>query len=151
MDDNDLTLQIKDSILNLRVLLLISTPNGYIFEVHEDGFCFAIGGRIKLNESSMDAAKREFREEMLQDDIDLNLIGIVENFFIYKGIKYHEINFVYDGIINKNINLTELHSDHVGYRYIQPTEAETINIKPKAILNIFKTKKAFHHLINKDY
>jgi 8-oxo-dGTP pyrophosphatase MutT (NUDIX family) len=150
-EDGDLTLKVNDSTLNIRVLLLIECPQGYIFESHEDGYYFAIGGRLKLNESSIDGAKRELQEEIEIDNIDLKMIGIIENFFVYKGEKAHEINFVYKGTLTEDLDLSKFHSDHLGFKYIKAKEAVSFDIKPKAILDILRTNEDFYRLINKDY
>lgn len=148
--ENDLTLKVKDYLLNLRVLLLIETPKGFVFESHEDGYYFAIGGRMKIGESTIEAAKRELFEEIKRDDIDLHLNGIIENFFVGEGNRCHEINFIYRGIIKDEIDLNELHSDHIGFVYIQPKDANKFDIKPKVIMAILNGKEDFYHLVNRD-
>ncbi len=37
INSHDLTLKADEGILNIRVLILIETPKGFIFEKHEDG------------------------------------------------------------------------------------------------------------------
>lgn len=147
IDSHDLTLTTDKGILNIRVLILLEPPKGYIFEKHEDGYYFAIGGRVKFNENSEDAAHRELQEEIHNDNIELNLKGIIENFFKVKGENYHEINFVYYGKLEKEMDLTSLHSDHVGFCYLTPKEAKALDVRPKVLLQALGSKD-FQHLIN---
>ena len=103
----DLTIKLEDATLNIRVAILLKSKNGYIFEKHKHGYLFTIGGRVKLNESFMEAVERELKEEMLISDenfdIKLKPRAIIENFFEIKNNeieneyeRVHEICFVYE-------------------------------------------------------
>lgn len=91
----DLTLQVDGVSLNIRVAVLLQTEKGYLFERHKDGYYFAIGGRVKAGESSLEAAMRELQEEVAIKTNNLNLVSIVENFYVHKGVSFQEICFVY--------------------------------------------------------
>jgi 8-oxo-dGTP pyrophosphatase MutT (NUDIX family) len=93
----DLSIDLNNTILYIRVAVLIKGQNGYIFEKHKDDYVFIVGGKIQLNETSLQAAKRELKEELNLDIIDLKFKSIIEN--IYKkptGQKVHEICFLYE-------------------------------------------------------
>jgi len=91
----DLTIQLNNIKLNIRVAVLIKTSKGYIFEKGNDGYFFTLGGRVKINESSLEAAQREVREEIDYDMTQGKLVAIVENFFGPIDAVVHEICFVY--------------------------------------------------------
>ncbi len=150
MESNDLTLSTGSGVLNIRVLLLIETPRGFIFEKHENGYYFAIGGRVKFNETSFDAAKRELEEEINNVDIKLEFRGLVENFFTFKGEKTHEINFIYHGNLNEELDLSKLDSGHAGFEYIDPTKVNELDIRPKILKEILGSSSQFQHSINID-
>ena len=61
-----------------------------------DYFCRPLGGGIEFGEHSRDAMLREIREEIGADVEKLELVGVLENIFIYEGAQGHEIVFVYD-------------------------------------------------------
>jgi ADP-ribose pyrophosphatase YjhB (NUDIX family) len=55
-----------------------------------------LGGGIGFGERSRDALLREIREEIGAEVEKLELVGVLENIFIYEGAQGHEIVFVYD-------------------------------------------------------
>jgi ADP-ribose pyrophosphatase YjhB (NUDIX family) len=61
-----------------------------------DYFCRPLGGGIEFGERSRDAMLREIREELGAEVEKLELVGVLENIFIYEGARGHEIVFVYD-------------------------------------------------------
>ncbi len=96
----DLTIKLDSATLNIRVAVILKNKNGYIFEKHKSGYIFAIGGRVKLGESSLQAAHRELKEELLISDknynIELKYKAIIENFYTNANEEMHEICFVYE-------------------------------------------------------
>ena len=65
--------------------------------VKQQGFARPLGGGIDFGETSAQAAIREIKEELGLDITGVDLLGIVENIFVYEGTPGHEIVFVYDG------------------------------------------------------
>lgn len=61
-----------------------------------DYFCRPLGGGIEFGEHSRDAMLREIREEIGAEVENLELVGVLENLFVYEGAQGHEIVFVYD-------------------------------------------------------
>ena len=76
----DLSILLDKVKLNIKVSVLLNTSQGYIFEKDKNNFYFPIGGRIKLNEDSVEAAVREVKEEVDVDLIDPLYKGIIEIF-----------------------------------------------------------------------
>ncbi|MBF2034447.1 MAG: NUDIX domain-containing protein [Leptolyngbyaceae cyanobacterium T60_A2020_046] len=60
-------------------------------------FCRPLGGGIELGEHSREAVAREIQEELGAGVTHLELLGIVESIFVYRGEQHHEIVFAYDG------------------------------------------------------
>lgn len=56
-----------------------------------------LGGGIEYGETSRTAVAREIREELGLETENLQLLGVIENIFIYEGEQGHEIVFVFDG------------------------------------------------------
>lgn len=65
--------------------------------VKDETFFRPLGGGIEFGESSLDALKREFREELGAGLKDLRHIRTVENIFDVYGKPGHEIVFIYTG------------------------------------------------------
>jgi 8-oxo-dGTP pyrophosphatase MutT (NUDIX family) len=55
-----------------------------------------LGGGIEYGESSREAVVREIQEELGARVENLQLLGVVENIFVYEGQLGHEIVFVFD-------------------------------------------------------
>lgn len=87
------------ALLPVKVLVVIVRPgDGALLVSSEpgpDGFERPLGGGIELGESSVDAARRELREELDVELEDLDLLGVLENRYELAGEAGHEIVFVY--------------------------------------------------------
>ena len=70
-------------------------------------FYRAIGGRIEFGERAVDAAVREWHEEIGVAPKQLRLLGVVENIFEFEGHPGHEIAFVFDGRLKKRVKAEE--------------------------------------------
>lgn len=150
-NQQDLTILLKDTVLNIRVAILLDTPEGFVFEKSKDGYLFLLGGRVKVNETTQEAASREMFEELKLENIDTEMIAVIENFFSTIGNKnIHEINFVYKATLPQSIDLSIFTSDNsnVGYCYIKADDFGNYDIRPKVIKEFLKNKKSFVHLIN---
>lgn len=55
-----------------------------------------LGGRIEFGELAADALRREIREELHAEIDRPELLGVLENLFVYLGEPNHEIVFVFD-------------------------------------------------------
>lgn len=90
-------------IFYTRGRILVSRINDPIKNV----VCFRpLGGHIEFGESSSDTIVREIKEELQADIANLQLIGTLENRFIFNGKLGHEIIQVYDGgFVDKSIYL----------------------------------------------
>ncbi len=55
------------------------------------------GGTIEFGERGEEAVRREFRQEIGADLIEVRAPGVLENIFTYEGRRGHKIALVYDG------------------------------------------------------
>lgn len=96
---SDLKLDIDGIRLNVRVGAIIRYKEDVVIEISKLGLNSVVpGGRIKINEKSTTALKRELKEE-LDFEIDENKLTIkkvFENFFNFNGNSVHEIYFLYE-------------------------------------------------------
>ena len=141
----DLSISVGDTTLYIRVAVIIKTKSGeYIFEKREDLYLCAVGGKIKINESSVDAAQREIEEELGIKINRLNPKAVIENFFTNNSEKVHEICFVYESIDTYD---DVLPSEFVS---IADNALDNYDIRPKAIVDILKDKtQGFRHIFIK--
>jgi 8-oxo-dGTP pyrophosphatase MutT (NUDIX family) len=64
--------------------------------VKQEWFYRPLGGGIDFGEYSQEAIVREIREELGVEIQQVQLLGVLENVFVYDGKPGHEIVFVYD-------------------------------------------------------
>jgi len=141
----DLTIPVGDTVLNIRVALLIKNDQGYIFEKYNDEFCFVVGGRVKVGESSEEALKREVFEELGISFSNFTLKSIIENFYLYNERTVYEICFVYqtEDIFEKDLGPEFL--------VCSKSEIADLNLRPEIMKKvILDDGKEILHLIVKN-
>ncbi len=136
----DLSIKLEDSTLYIRVATLIRSTKGYLFEKHKDGYIFAVGGKIKLNETSLDAAKREVMEELNFEVNNLKLISLMENFYgtTHEYCFVYEVEEIFDGIIPE------------GFVEVALADLGNFDLKPVPMVDLLTNKNSqFAHIIIK--
>lgn len=63
--------------------------------VKQRRFYRALGGGVEFGESSLEALKREFWEEIQAELINIRYLGCLESFFVYNGQPGHEVIQLY--------------------------------------------------------
>lgn len=67
-----------------------------------------LGGGIEFGETSLDAVRRELKEELELEIQDAELLNVFENIFEFNGVPHHEITFLYSvNIFEKNIDVNK--------------------------------------------
>ena len=155
MQKGDLQFVVEDTVFNYRVVVLLNTPDGYIFEKSGNGYLFAVGGKASINEDSSESAKRELMEELGLNCTDLKLVAVIENFFVLPGDggKYHELALVYHVDIDTSLDLSKIksgNSHNLGFVAINPDDFGHVDIKPIVLPKIILENKEFVHIINKE-
>lgn len=101
----DVSVMINNTKFNYRVATLIKNNNKILLhKSKEDDFYAIPGGRIMIGETSENALKREFIEEIGAKITIKDYLGTVENFFEYKGKQYHEVMIVYESSFDSDSN-----------------------------------------------
>lgn len=78
--------------------------------VKQQTFYRALGGGVDFGETSYDALKREFQEELQAELTNIKYLGCIKNLFIFKGQQGHEIIQLYqcDFVESKFYQLDQL-------------------------------------------
>lgn len=139
----DLTIKVDDYKLNIRVAVLVQTKEGYLFEKSSNGYCFTLGGRVKINESSLGAARREVEEEIGHKIGDIKLVSVIENFYTHVDSDVHEFCFVYRQNEIIDINLPD------NFAQISEDDLASVEIKPGIIKKIIMEggDVVSHHIV----
>ena len=67
--------------------------------VKEETFYRPLGGGIKFGEHSQEALRREFREELSVELVNVHYLATVENIFTCDGQRGHEIILLYEATL----------------------------------------------------
>lgn len=136
----DLTIKLNTHTLNIRVVVILETEKGYLLEQNKKvGFYFFTGGRIKVGESSLQAAIRETLEETGLKIDKFEFVSVIENFFESQGLnnegKFQEICFVYKTDKIKNVD------PEFGLKEFTKEEMKNMDIRPEIIKELIVTDK----------
>lgn len=108
------------------------------------------GGRLNITEDSLDAIKRELKEE-LSISLDYKLITIEEN--ISKETKFHMIEFIYYAEIEDFNLIKSLDDGWDKFKIFNIEDINNIDIRPKSVKELINkdTYETITHHINYDW
>ena len=144
---SDLSLMIDDIKLNIRVGIIFKFDNKVLLEIPKIlGNSVIPGGRVKIDELSINAIKREIKEEMNFNLLDERIIfkKNLEYFFTMDNVRYHEFFFVYEYTLleddyKKLINIRENLDNHLThYEFVSYDKFDEVNLLPLEIRDIIK-------------
>ena len=108
------------------------------------------GGKINQKEESVDAIKREIKEELGYEDIDYSFLAISEEFVVDKGFYNQQINLIYQGIYNGDIDEIKfkgLEGDWINFEWVDINNIDNYEIYPKGIKNAIKKPDEIYHFV----
>ena len=134
----DLSVMIDNVKFNYRAGLLIEKGNKVLVECNPAiDFVTLPGGRVQTLESSMDALKREIKEEMNieLDSERIKMRALIENFFEMDEKKYHELYFLYKlKVTSKDTefkkDMKNIDSKASYYKWVKKEDLEKENLLP---------------------
>lgn len=89
----------KNKIRPIAIGLILHENRILVFEgydeVKQKTFFRPLGGAIKFGETGAEALKREIKEEIDQDIVDIEYLGTIESIFMLRGEPGHELVLVY--------------------------------------------------------
>ncbi|QHQ62962.1 NUDIX domain-containing protein [Anaerocolumna sedimenticola] len=131
MKNNDVSINTVHGIFTYRAAALIINDDKLLVARHKNNPCYyAVGGAVKINETSEEAVVREVLEETgASMEID-RLVFVQERFFKYSGENHHEIVFFYFMKYRTDVNILE-------NSYTDQGENETLHWLPISNLKQF--------------
>lgn len=123
---------LRDGIrFNFRVSCMIRKGNQVLLHRKEkDTFWNLIGGRVALGESSVDAVRREIKEELGCDSKIHGLVRVCENFFPFNGETYHEMLMIFSGELMEEIQQEKI-EDGIVVKWFAVDELEHVDVRPE--------------------
>ena len=153
MDNQNITIVNGANKFNFRVAILIEHKDRVLLETTGD-FWNMIGGRVHFGDSTLEAAKRELKEELNADFDNLTLINVSENFFSWMGSNQQELLFVYRATVDDSYPFTKekefkcADADKV-FRWHNKKDVENLVCRPEIIKELVKQGEGITHEIKK--
>ena len=86
----------EDTRFNCRIVgVAIEDGRVLLHQFEGDDFWALPGGRGELLEPAAETLRREMREELAIDVDVVRLLWVVENFFEYQGLRFHELGLYF--------------------------------------------------------
>lgn len=151
----DISMMMDGYKFNYRVAAIFEYGDKVLIQKSDkDTFYSLIGGRVKFNETSLQAIKREIKEEIgFSVEENIKLARVYENFFEYNSTRYHELLFIYV-IQIKSYDEIEKQKDFLccdksttKMTWIAKSQLNGIDIRPAEIKQIFGENSLKHGII----
>ena len=121
-----------------------------LFNVEGRDFYMLPGGRIEELEESIDAIKREIKEEIGWDNITYSFLAVSEEFVNSKGYNNHQINVIYKGIYNdeiEEIKFKGLEGDWSNFEWVDVKDINQYKIFPEGINKVINGSENSNHFV----
>lgn len=108
------------------------------------------GGKVNMLEESLEAIRREVKEELGYDDIDYSFLAISEEFVEAKGYTNQQINFIYKGIYNGEITETKfkgLEGDWINFEWVDIKDLDKYEIHQKSVIDMIKNTNKVYYVV----
>ena len=153
----DVNIMINDKRFNFRVGVIIECNNKVLLLKNQNLDFYSIpGGRVKIGESTLDAIKREIKEEIGLEENNYELTHISENYFEWLNVDVHELLFIYKltldeehPLFSKN-EFTSDHPEEINY-WVEKDKVKDLYCLPSILNNLItKEGKTLTHDIKHD-
>lgn len=152
----DVKIKNDDFDFKMRVCgCLIKDDKLLVVEMCDNGHYCLPGGHVHLGENSIDAIRREYKEEVLLDTQNKGLLCLNENFFRAKdGRKIHEVGYYYllDGDIS-TVDFIRTENDEgelkkLDFRWVKLDDLDKIDFRPSILVPQLKARDySFKHIV----
>ena len=122
-----------------------------LFYGNDSDYYMLPGGKINELEESIDAIKREIKEELGWENLEYKFLGISEELVNDKGYNNHQINLIYKGIYKNKIDKEEfkgLEGDWINFKWVDVKDINNYKIYPNIVNEMVKDSNKIHHSID---
>jgi ADP-ribose pyrophosphatase YjhB (NUDIX family) len=138
----DISLFINGFKFNLRVGAVVTHGDRILLcNIKGRDYWFLPGGRIKTNESSLDAIERELFEELGEGYRVVRPLVCAENFFENDATLFHEICFFYEVQWLCDRITKHREKDYEIFEWVEMKDMAKYNLKPEVIKNYILEKR----------
>ncbi|MCB2250885.1 NUDIX domain-containing protein [Pseudomonas chlororaphis] len=108
-------------------------------------YLMPVGGGIDFGETAANAARREVLEEIGAEIQDIELLGVLENLFVFDGTPGHEIVFIHEArLVDPRLYAaaelegveTSGHRFKVRWISLQRIREQRLNLYPQGLLDL---------------
>ena len=129
----DIQVDLAGTRVNLRVSALVKCQDQILVcRITTEDWFFLPGGRIKTNESSLEAIQRELSEEIGAGFRILRPVICAENFFILHTVSFHEICIFYEAEWLEDRQVIRP-NENEQYTWVAQKDIEQIDLRPAFI------------------
>ena len=138
----------------LRVSILIFNKDEskiLLFNVEGRDFYMLPGGKIHELEESLEAAKREVKEELGWEDLEYSFLGVSEELVNDKGCDNQQISLIYKGIYKHEIaeeNFKGLEGDWVNFKWIDKNDINNYTVYPNIVNDMINDSNKIYHSVD---
>ena len=123
-----------------------------LFYAEGRDFYMLPGGKIERLDISKNSLLREMTEELGEDysNINFEFLGVSEELVNDKGYDNHQINIIYKGVYNKEIEKNKfkgLEGDWINFEWVEIKDIDNIDMFPKNIKSAIKNPNDKYHFI----
>ncbi len=121
-----------------------------LFNVEGRNIYLIPGGKVAQKETSIDAIKREIKEELGFEISDLSLLAVSEEFVNDKGYYNQQINFIYQGTYNETITKAKfkgLEGEWINFEWVDINPLDNYRVYPTSLKEIINNRKKVHHVV----
>ena len=150
----NLDFEIDNIRFNARVSAIIYSKDKtkvLLFKIVDRDYFMLPGGRIEIYEDSLNAVKREVKEET-GFNLEFKLCSVQENFTEKDDKKIMQYCFCYKSIYNKDINQESfICKDNKGqiFYWVNINDLQNYKLLPNSTYELMKNSKNIKHIIEK--
>jgi 8-oxo-dGTP pyrophosphatase MutT (NUDIX family) len=124
-----------------------------------DDFWTFPGGRVEAGEVASATVAREMQEELGEPISCGELLWVVENFFVYRGVSHHELGLYFRVGLEPRSRLLATAGPYVGsdagvrlmFAWFERAELHSFKIRPSFVADALASPDlSFHHIVHRD-
>ncbi|WP_282673981.1 NUDIX hydrolase [Lactococcus cremoris] len=151
----DWNIEAGNDLAALRASGIVRRGNKILLDhVLDTGEYLLPGGHVKIGETTENALKREFQEELTVAISDVHLTSIIENFRHWHGYRTHVVEFIY--VVEDSLDISDTpvltaDNDNVEKRWVEVSELSNLTTSPSNLTELLTDlSKNLRHFVSRD-